>query len=43
MDLCWKWLTECTTLSDILEKLVIEQFVSTLPEDLRVWVHEHEW
>lgn len=42
MDLCRKWLTECTTLSDVLEKLAIEQFVSTLPEEVRVWVREHK-
>ena len=42
MDLCRKWLTEYTTLSDVLEKLVIKQFVSMLPEELRIWVHEHK-
>ena len=42
MDLCCKWLAECTTLSEVQEKLVIEQFVSTLPEEVRGWVREHK-
>ena len=42
MDLGRKWLSECKDLSDALEKIGIEQLLSVLPEEVRVWVREHK-
>ena len=40
LDLVQKWLAECSTKEEVLEKLVIEQFLNHTPEDVRVWVRE---
>ena len=42
MDLGKKWLAECKTIQDALEKLGVEQLLSALPEEVRVWVREHK-
>ena len=33
-DLVYKWMTGCETVEAVLEKLVVEQLVSTMPTDL---------
>ena len=41
-DLGRRWLADCKTFSDALEKLCIEQVLTTLPDAIRVWVREHK-
>ena len=36
LDLVQKWLAECSTKEEVLEKLAIEQFLNHAPEDVRV-------
>ena len=42
MDLGRRWLQDCKTAEDVLEKIAIEQLLSALPEEVRVWVREHQ-
>ena len=41
MDLGKRWLADCKTVQDALEKIATEQLLTALPEDIRVWVREH--
>ena len=41
-DLARKWTRECTTVEELLEAIVVEQLIHTLPEDIRVWVRERK-
>ena len=42
MDLVKKWLAECSSKEEVLEKLAIEQFLNHAPEDVRIWVRERK-
>ena len=39
-DLFRKWTADCDTVEAITEKLLIEQLLSTMPTDLRIWLGE---
>ena len=32
-----KWLKECETRAKVIEMIVMEQFITILPEEIRVW------
>ena len=35
-----KWLEEFKTVDDVLEKIIVEEFLTTLMADLRIWIAE---
>ena len=35
-DLLRKWMAECDTMEAVMEKVVIEQLLNTMPADLRI-------
>ena len=41
MDMAAKWLEECETRTKVIDMIVMEQFITMLPEEIRVWVKEH--
>ena len=41
-DLLAKWTASCETIGDVREKFTVEQLLSTMPDDLRVWVSERK-
>ena len=41
-DLIRKWTASCETIGDVREKFTVEQLLSTMPVDLRVWVSERK-
>ena len=41
-DMAKKWLKGCTTVDELLDAVVKEQLVDTLPQALKVWVNERE-
>ena len=40
MDLANKRLKECTTTKTVIDQVILEQLVYSLPQDVRVWVRE---
>ena len=42
LDLASKWTKECTTVRGVVEMIVKEQLLDTMPALVRVWVHEHK-
>ena len=41
-DLFVKWTTECKTVAEVREKMVVEQLLNTMPNELRIWVGERK-
>ena len=41
-DLASKWLKDRATRDDVLDAVVLEQFLTTMPPDLRVWLGERK-
>ena len=41
-DMAAKWLKECKTKAKMIDMIVMEQFITMLPEEIRVWVKEHK-
>lgn len=41
-DLAKKWTKDCDTVEKIRDRIVLEQFVNTLPSNVKVWVQEHK-
>ncbi|XP_064386057.1 uncharacterized protein LOC135334709 [Halichondria panicea] len=41
-DLAKKWLKECDTVDKLRDAVVLEQFLNSLPAEVRVWVQEHK-
>ena len=41
-DLADKWLKECDSKEKVVDVIIREQFLNTLPEDVRVWVKERQ-
>ena len=37
-----KWMSECHTVEEVLEKLVVKQLASTVPMKLHIWVAERK-
>ena len=42
LDLANRWLEECSSKEEVIEKLATEQFVTKASEDVRVWIREHK-
>jgi len=42
LDLVRKWMADHKSVAEVLEVLAIEQFLATLPENVRVWVRERK-
>ena len=41
-DLVKKWMTGCTTVEVISEKIVTERLLNTMPTDLCIWIRERK-
>ena len=41
-DLVKKWMASCETVEEVLDRMVVEQVVSTMSTDLRIWVTERK-
>ena len=41
MDLSKKWTRYCSTV-EVIREAVIDQFINTLPENIRVWINERK-
>eukprot|EP00731_Ephydatia_muelleri_P000168 Em0001g168a len=41
-DVAKKWLKGCTTMEELLDTIVKEQLVDSLPQPLKIWVSERE-
>ena len=41
-DLAEKWLKACTTPEALMDQVILEQLLNTLPQEVRVWVRERK-
>uniref|UniRef100_A0A1X7U6C9 SCAN box domain-containing protein n=1 Tax=Amphimedon queenslandica TaxID=400682 RepID=A0A1X7U6C9_AMPQE len=41
-DLADKWLESCTTREEVIDCVILQQFVNVLPEEARTWVKERK-
>ena len=41
-DMAAKWLKKCKTRAKVIDMIVMEQFITMLPKEIRVWVKEHK-
>ena len=41
-DLAKKWTADCDTVHAVIEKVVVEQLLNTMPRDLRIWMCERK-
>ena len=41
-DLAERWMKDCTTVEDIVDRIILEQLLDTLPEHVRLWVRERK-
>ena len=41
-DLANKWLKDCTTATAVIDQVILEQLLNTLPQEVRVWVRERK-
>ena len=39
-DLGKKWLKDCETVEAVVDTIVLEQLLTTLPDEMRIWVSE---
>ena len=39
-DLLRKWTSNCASVEEVVEKILMEQLLTTVPDDLRVWLSE---
>ena len=42
MDLSKKWTRDCNTIEDMREAVVVERFINTLPDNIRIWIKERK-
>ena len=42
MDMAAKWFKEYDTRAKVIDMIVMEQFITMLPEEIKVWVKEHK-
>ena len=41
-DLMEKWLKSCKTVKDVKQRFAVEQFLTSLPAEIRIWVRERD-
>ena len=42
MDLANRWLDECKTKEEVVERIATEQYLEKTPEEIRIWTKEHK-
>lgn len=42
LDLASKWTKDCSFVRDVVELIVKEQLLDTMPSAVHIWVHEHK-
>ena len=41
-DLMEKWLKSCKMMKEMKQRFAVEQFLTSLPAEIRIWVHERD-
>ena len=41
-DLCTKWTRACKTKEEVIELIIMEQLLNTMPPNVRIWVGERK-